>query len=179
MDGFNPCAMWVLFFLINLLLGMGDRKKMWILGGAFIHRLGRRLLPVDDRLAEYPDFFWIYFLDPDHYRPGGPVRRGLQSERILDRHLRDVYAERGGPPPANHGADQGVIQTRKFWLGLIGIVLLAFMVNLVELICSAGFPVVYLQILSLTPLPFWQYYLYILLYIAIFMLDDIVVFVVP
>ena len=51
------------------------------------------------------------------------------------------------------------------------------MVNLVELICSAGFPVVYLQILSLTPLPFWQYYLYLVLYIVIFMLDDIIIFV--
>jgi threonine/homoserine/homoserine lactone efflux protein len=46
----------------------------------------------------------------------------------------------------------------------------------VELICSAGFPVVYLQILSLNPLPVWQYYLYILLYIIIFMLDDLLVF---
>jgi glutaredoxin len=27
LDGFNPCAMWVLIFLINLLLGMADRKK--------------------------------------------------------------------------------------------------------------------------------------------------------
>lgn len=35
-DGFNPCAMWVLLFLINLLLGMKDRKRMWILGSAFI-----------------------------------------------------------------------------------------------------------------------------------------------
>ena len=36
LDGFNPCAMWVLIFLINLLLGMEDRRKMWILGGTFI-----------------------------------------------------------------------------------------------------------------------------------------------
>ncbi len=36
LDGFNPCAMWVLIFLINLLLGLEDRKKMWILGSAFI-----------------------------------------------------------------------------------------------------------------------------------------------
>jgi hypothetical protein len=71
-----------------------------------------------------------------------------------------------------------VISTRKFWLALGGIVLLAFMINLVELICSAGFPVIYLQILSLTPMSFWQYYLYLLLYIVIFMLDDIIVFVV-
>ena len=73
---------------------------------------------------------------------------------------------------------KAVISTRKFWLALGGIVLLSFLVNLVELICSAGFPVVYLQILSLTPMPFWQYYLYLLLYIVIFMLDDIIVFVV-
>ena len=36
LDGFNPCAMWVLIFLINLLLGLEDRRKMWILGSAFI-----------------------------------------------------------------------------------------------------------------------------------------------
>ncbi len=36
LDGFNPCAMWILFFLISLLLGMKDKKRMWILGGAFI-----------------------------------------------------------------------------------------------------------------------------------------------
>jgi cytochrome c biogenesis protein CcdA len=71
-----------------------------------------------------------------------------------------------------------VISQQRFWLALGGIVLLSFLVNLVELICSAGFPVVYLQILSLTPMPFWQYYLYLLLYIVIFMLDDIIVFVV-
>jgi hypothetical protein len=73
---------------------------------------------------------------------------------------------------------KAVISLQNFWLALGGIVLLSFLVNLVELICSAGFPVIYLQILSLTPMPFWQYYLYLLLYIVIFMLDDIIVFVV-
>ena len=36
LDGFNPCAMWTLLFLISLLLGIKDRKRMWILGSAFI-----------------------------------------------------------------------------------------------------------------------------------------------
>jgi len=36
LDGFNPCAMWVLLFLISLLLGMENKKKMWILGSTFI-----------------------------------------------------------------------------------------------------------------------------------------------
>ena len=35
-DGFNPCAMWILIFLITMLFNMKDRKKMWILGLTFI-----------------------------------------------------------------------------------------------------------------------------------------------
>ena len=100
--------------------------------------------------------------------------------------LKEYWTEVAGTCTLSHGARrqrtmdrlQAVISTRKFWLALGGIVLLSFLVNMVELICSAGFPVVYLQILSLTPMPFWQYYLYLLLYIVIFMLDDIIVFVV-
>ena len=35
-DGFNPCAMWILIFLITMLINLKDRKKMWILGLTFI-----------------------------------------------------------------------------------------------------------------------------------------------
>ena len=35
-DGFNPCAMWVLIFLISLLVNMKDKKKMWIIGITFL-----------------------------------------------------------------------------------------------------------------------------------------------
>ena len=41
LDGFNPCAMWVLVFLIGLLLGMQDRFRMWVPGTAFIAGLAR------------------------------------------------------------------------------------------------------------------------------------------
>jgi hypothetical protein len=70
-----------------------------------------------------------------------------------------------------------ITQQQKFWLALGGIVVLAFVVNLVELICSASLPVVYLQVLTMNNLPAWQYYLYILLYIFIFMLDDLIVYI--
>jgi hypothetical protein len=53
---------------------------------------------------------------------------------------------------------------------------LAFTVNLVELVCSAGLPAIYTQVLALTDLPQWQYYAYLALYILIFMLDDLFVF---
>ena len=35
-DGFNPCAMWTLVFLISLLVGLRDRFRMWVLGSIFI-----------------------------------------------------------------------------------------------------------------------------------------------
>jgi cytochrome c biogenesis protein CcdA len=49
---------------------------------------------------------------------------------------------------------------------------------LVELICSAGLPVLFTQILALSGIAPWQHYLYMLLYIFVFMLDDLLVFVV-
>jgi thiol-disulfide isomerase/thioredoxin len=178
LDGFNPCAMWVLIFLINLLLGLEDRRKMWILGSAFILASGGiyfLFMTAWLNLLVFLGFiFWIrisiggvallaggynlkeYFSDTASVCK---LSQGVRRRRAMDR-------------------VKETVTTRKFWLALGGILLLAFMVNLVELICSAGFPVVYLQILSLTPLPFWQYYLYLLLYILIFMLDDIIVFVV-
>ena len=35
-DGFNPCAMWVLLFLISVLIGMKDKKRMLIIGFTFL-----------------------------------------------------------------------------------------------------------------------------------------------
>jgi hypothetical protein len=73
---------------------------------------------------------------------------------------------------------KAITQKQQFWLALGGIIILAGAVNLVELICSAGLPVVFTQILALSNLAKWQYYLYMLLYIFIFMLDDLIVFIV-
>jgi glutaredoxin len=178
LDGFNPCAMWVLIFLINLLLGMEDRKKMWVLGSAFIIASGAvyfLFMTAWLNVLVFLGFiFWIR------------IAIGLIALFAGGYNLREYLTDTAGVCKLSHGTLRQrtmdrlkeIIATRKFWLALGGIVLLAFMVNLVELICSAGFPVVYLQILSLTPLPFWQYYVYLLLYIVIFMLDDIIVFVV-
>lgn len=67
---------------------------------------------------------------------------------------------------------------RSLPLALGGIVLLAFAVNLVELLCSAGLPAVYTHVLTLSDLPRWQYYGYLLLYVFVFLLDDLLVFAV-
>jgi len=73
---------------------------------------------------------------------------------------------------------KAVTSAQKFYLALGGIILVAFAVNLVELVCSAGLPAIYTNILSLSNLPPLQYYSYLILYIIIFMFDDMLVFII-
>jgi thiol-disulfide isomerase/thioredoxin len=178
LDGFNPCAMWVLVFLIGLLMGMQDRFRMWTLGGAFI---AGSALVYFLFMAAWLNFLlfigavvWVraavglvalgggfyflreYFRNPD---AACPVTAPQARRRVFES-LRKLANE------------------RRFWLALTGILALAFAVNLVELLCSAGIPAVYTQVLALSQLPAWQYYAYLALYILVFMLDDLFVFVV-
>jgi len=64
------------------------------------------------------------------------------------------------------------------WLAGIGIVVMAVSVNLVELICSAGLPVLFTQVLSLNALSRVEYLGYIGLYMLMFILDDTIVFII-
>jgi hypothetical protein len=65
---------------------------------------------------------------------------------------------------------------RNFLLALTGMVLLAFVVNAVQLVCSAGLPAIYIQVLALSHLPSWKYHAYLMLCILVFMLDDLFAF---
>ncbi|MGI5826425.1 MAG: hypothetical protein ACOX50_03365 [Patescibacteria group bacterium] len=175
-DGFNPCAMWVLLFLISLLLGMKDRKKMWILGTAFIASSAFvyfLFLSAWLNLFLFLGFvIWVRILI------------GSFSLAIGGYQVREYFVNKTGSCKVTGGEKRRKIfdrlkeitQKDKFILALGGIILLAFAVNLVELVCSAGLPAIYTQILSLSKLVSWQYYLYLIFYILIFMLDDLIVF---
>ncbi len=176
-DGFNPCAMWVLVFLIGLLLGLEDRRRMWILGSTFIAvSAGIYFLFMTAwlNLLMFLGFIlWVRLLV------------GVVALAAGYYNLKEYFLNQPGvcKVTSNHRRQRifqklkDVTQQQKFWLALGGIIMLAFVVNLVELICSASLPVVYLQVLTLNQLPSWQYYLYIFLYIFIFMFDDLIVFI--
>jgi glutaredoxin len=176
-DGFNPCAMWVLIFLIGLLVGLEDRLRMWILGGAFIAAsAGIYFLFMTawlNLLLFLGFIFWVRLLV------------GLVALVAGYYNLKEYFSNQAGACKVTSSEKRqrifqklkDITQQQKFWLALGGIIALAFVVNLVELICSASLPVVYLQVLTMNNLPAWQYYLYILLYIFIFMLDDLIVYI--
>jgi len=176
LDGFNPCAMWTLIFLISLLLGMEDRKRMWMLGGAFIFASSLVyfiFMAAWLNLILFIGFiFWVRFAV------------GLVSLGAGGYNLKEYFANKKqvckvtADPKKQRTFEKlkAVTQKKNFYLALGGIILLAFAVNLVELICSAGFPVVFTQILAMSGLSGLAYYLYIFLYIFFFMLDDMIVF---
>ena len=59
---------------------------------------------------------------------------------------------------------------------VLGIMLLAASVNLIELLCSLGLPVMYTEILGLNSLSHLEYGLYMLVYILFFLIDDLIIF---
>jgi len=175
LDGFNPCAMWVLLFLISLLLGMKDKKKMWILGLAFI--ISSAFVYFLFMFAWLNFFlfvgyiFWIRILIAGIALFGGYVslKKFLSKDSGCDvegdEKRKSIFEKLGK-----------ITSNKSFWMALVGIITLSFAVNLVELVCSAGLPAVYSQVLALNNLSRIQYYLYLLLYILFFMLDDLLVF---
>lgn len=176
LDGFNPCAMWTLLFLISLLLGMKDRKRMWILGSAFIVASASvyfLFMSAWLNLILFLGFVaWIRILIGAFALAGG----GYSVKEFIFN--KDAGCKVTGDEKRKRTFDKMklAVQQNSLWLALGGIIVLAFAVNLVELICSAGLPAVYTQVLALNEMAGWHYYLYILLYIFFFMLDDLFIF---
>ena len=73
---------------------------------------------------------------------------------------------------------KSVANRKSLILIILGVIALAVSVNLIEMVCSIGLPVIYTQILSLSNLPAWQHYLYLALYNTLYMADDIIVFII-
>lgn len=67
---------------------------------------------------------------------------------------------------------------KTYLLAILGVMGLAVTVNLIELACSSGLPLIFTQILALNDLNSLQYLIYILIYIILFLIDDIVIFVI-
>lgn len=177
LDGFNPCAMWVLVFLISMLLGMKDRMRMWLLGSAFIVTSGGVYFLFMTAWLNFFLFvgfiFWVRIIV------------GVFAVGVGAYYLWDYYKNKSGECTITGNEKRrktlekikSIIYEQNFFLALGGIVLLALAVNIIEAICSAGLPAIYTQVLALSDISPWQYYTYILFYIIVFMIDDLFVFV--
>lgn len=180
-DGFNPCAMWILIFLITMLFNMKDRKKMWILGLTFIITSGIVYL-----------MFMLAWLNLATFISKIAFIRLLIAVIALVVGLINVYKYIDSLKKKDEGCDVvdkkdrkkimekiiSITHEKKFIIALLGIMVLAASVNIIELMCSIGIPLLFTQILAMNNLSTFSYMIYMFIYIFFFLIDDIVIFVI-
>ncbi|MBN1779044.1 MAG: glutaredoxin [Candidatus Buchananbacteria bacterium] len=174
-DGFNPCAMWVLVTFLIVLAQLGSRKKMIQVAGLFIIAesvmyylilnvwfktwnfvgLDRVVTPIVGLLAIGGGLFFLY----EWYKHRGTcqVTNSEQKSKIKNK-------------ISNLVSSPLTIATA------IGVIGLALSVNVIEFACSIGVPQAYTKIIELNHPSFWLGQWYMFLYILFYMVDDFVVF---
>jgi thiol-disulfide isomerase/thioredoxin len=177
LDGFNPCAMWVLLLLISMLIHIKEKWKMWTLGFIFLFTSAIMyfffMLSWLNITMLFGSVFILRLIIGVVAVGGGSIniRNGLKKDdgcEVVDSAQRKKLRQR----------IQEISDQPTFILAILGIMGLAITVNLVELLCSAGLPIVFTQVLALNQVTYWEKIGYLLLYVSFFLLDDIIVFVI-
>ena len=177
-DGFNPCAMWVLLFLISVLIGMQDKKRMLILGITFL---------VTSALVYMIIMFsWLNIVVK--VSTSIIMRNIIAAFAVIGGawNLRSYYKNRdGGCEVVDDKRRKKIFANIKkftheksYALALLGVMVLAVSVNVVELACSAGLPLVFTQLLAINNANGFVGFLYTLIYILFFLIDDLIVFII-
>jgi uncharacterized protein Veg len=176
-DGFNPCAMWVLVYLISLIATLRDRKRIWLIVGSFV--LASGVLYFLFMTAWLNAFLFIGYVRPVTTIIGLVALGGgiLQIREVIETKGAIVCEVTGEESRKKTMTRIQNIVSSPITLGTIaGIIILAFAVNSIEFVCSAAVPAIFTHVLSLASLTTLQYYGYILLYVLFFMLDDLIIF---
>lgn len=174
-DGFNPCAMWVLVTFVIVLVQMGSRRRMWVVAGIFILAetimyylilnvwftawdfvgLDRIVTPIVGTVAIFGGLFFLY----EWYTSDGTCKVvDIEGRAKISGRIKKLASE-----PFT-------------WVTAVGIIALAFSVNIIEFACSIGIPQAFTKIIEMNDLGFWQTQGYMLDYIFFYMIDDFLVF---
>lgn len=179
-DGFNPCAMWVLIFLITMLFNMENKKRMWALGITFLVTSALIYLVfmfvwlgVATKLLT--TISWLKLLIGLVALIGAFIN--------LKGFIKSIVKKDAGCEVVDNSKRKKIISKIKkytseksFILAMLGVMLLAISVNAIELACSAGLPVLFTNVLALNDVNFIEKCIYIFIYIFFFLIDDIIVF---
>lgn len=176
-DGFNPCAMWILLFLISVLIGMKNKKRMWALGLAFLitSALVYMLIMLSwiTVAVKITTVIWIRNIIAIIALIGGvwnlksyfTSTHDSGCEVVDEKKRKKIFKK-----------IRKFTSEKSFFIALIGVIGLAISVNLVELACSAGLPLVFTELLALNNVSNFMKFMYTLLYILFFLIDDLIVF---
>jgi len=175
LDGFNPCSMWVLLLMISLLAPLNDRKRMLAIAGTFVLVEGIAYFAM---MAAWLNLFLFIGLS----RASQVVIALIAIVAGLI-NVKDFFAFGRGislsiPEPARpmiYNRMRGILHAPNYTVAIVGTIVLGLLVQVVEFMCTSGFPALFTRILTLKQLDTAAYYGYLLLYNAAYMIDDIIV----
>ncbi len=177
-DGFNPCAMWVLVTFLVLLSQAGSKKKMIFLASVFMLAeaimynlilnvwyktwdfvaLDQVVTPLVGLLAVGGGSFFLW-----------RWHKNKDAQLVCD--ITDIETQ-----SKTINKFKQVINSPVTITSIFAILVIAFSVNIIEFACSIGIPQAYTKILELNGLEFLQRQWFILVYTLGYMFDDLVVF---
>ncbi|HSA33922.1 MAG TPA: thioredoxin domain-containing protein [bacterium] len=164
LDGINPCAMWVLMFLLTLLVNAGSRRKLIMIGSVFV---------VSSAIVYFLFMTaWLnifMFLGIKEYVT---IALGLVAVVMGLINMKEFFFFKKGvslmipekAKPKLFDKMRKVMNENDLGLAFAGTVALAFFVNLIELACTIGFPAIYTRVLSIQNIGTLPKYLYMALY---------------
>ncbi|MBT8118560.1 MAG: thioredoxin family protein [Gammaproteobacteria bacterium] len=178
MDAFNPCAFFVLLFLLSMMVHTRSRRRMALIGGIFVFFSGAIYFMF---MAAWLNLF-IYL---------GELRlitliAGAIAVLIAMVNIKDYFWFRQGfslsisedEKPRLIDRIRQLLRLESTATVIAATVILAVVANSYELLCTAGFPMVYTRILTLRSLPIENYYLYLLFYNLIYILPLLTIVVI-
>jgi glutaredoxin/uncharacterized protein (UPF0333 family) len=177
-DGFNPCAMWVLITFITLLSQAGSRQKMIFLAGLFIVAQGVMYNLILNVWYQVWDFVALdKYVTPavGFLALGGAIfflwrwYKNRNTPLVCD--ISDIETQ-----AKTVGRFQAIAQQPITIISIFSILAVAFSVNIIEFACSIGIPQAYTKILDLNMLTFIERQWYIFVFTLGYMFDDVVVF---
>lgn len=170
LDAFNPCAFFVLLFLLSLMVHARSRRRMLLIGGTFVLFSG---LVYFLFMAAWLNLFLVVGGTPVVTLVAGVVALLIGALNVKD----FVWFQQGPslsiPESAKPGLFRrmrGLVSADHLGTLLVGTVALALAANSYELLCTAGFPMVYTRVLTLNQLSEPAYYGYLALYNLVYVL---------
>lgn len=164
LDGFNPCAMWVLIFLMGLLVHTRSTKKMVLIGGVFIAVSGLIYFAF---MAAWLNIFLVI-----GYARWITIGLGFMAVAMGLINLKELFFFKKGvslmisdsAKPRIAERIRRIMSADKPAVMVAGTALLAVFVNLIELACTIGLPAIFTRVLSLKQASVWEKYYYMAVY---------------
>lgn len=181
LDGVNPCAMWILVLLLSLLIPTQNKKKIWLLGGSFLLTSGIfyfammmawvSLVKIVLAKNIFLILIGIFAIITGTYNLYKYIKSTIKKEDGCD--VTSARTKRSLSKRIKK-----IINEKSLLISLLGIIVVAILVNFIELACSAGMPLLFSNILAINDATTFSKVIYTLVYVIFFLIDDFLVFVI-